>query len=420
MKNSFLKIAAIIFFILTFFISVEKIMAANQEEELKIKIEERNKELQKIKEEIESTEKDLNKVENQKRTYQGDVNSLTKNIKQLNLGIKSAEVSIGKLDLELTSLETGIRSTEEEIEDKTSSMGEVLREVQFLDSSSEIMTILKSKSLSEGVTNIQNLLDLKNKISDEVEVLKSLKDDLNFKVKDRSEKKEEVVLQNKNLTYRKAIVQEQQEEKNKLLSLTKKQAEEYSEKLDDLVKKQEEIAKEIEDIETKLKESFNSDSLKGIGGVLLSPIKGAIEDFLTQGYGITSFSLNYKSGFHNGIDLGIPTGTPIFASADGVVLAVGNQDNYCYKGAYGRFIILKHSENKLTTLYAHLSKYIVSPNQTVERGELIGYSGSSGFSTGPHLHFTVYASETFYMGQSRVCGQMPFGAHLNPMEYIGK
>ncbi|MFA5173000.1 MAG: peptidoglycan DD-metalloendopeptidase family protein [Candidatus Paceibacterota bacterium] len=420
MTNNFLKKAAIVFFVLAVFGSAEEIKAVSQEEELKIKIEERNKELQKIKEEIESTEKDLNIVEDQKKTYQGDVNSLTKNIKQLNLGIKSAEVSIGKLDLELTSLETGIRSTAEEIEDKTYSMGKVLREVQFLDSSSEIMTLLKSKSLSEGVTNIQNLLDLKNKISDEVEILKSLKDDLNIKVKDRSDKKEEVVLQNKNLTYRKVIIEEQQEEKKKLLSLTKKQAEEYSDKLNDLVKKQEEIAKEIEDIELKLKENFNLESLKGIGGVLLSPIKGVVGDFLTQEYGITSFSSSYKSGFHNGIDLGIPTGTPVFASADGIVAAVGNQDSYCYKGAYGRFIVLKHSENKLTTLYAHLSKYLVSPNQDVKRGELIGYSGSSGFSTGPHLHFTVYASETFYMGQSRVCGQMPFGAHLNPMEYIGK
>jgi murein DD-endopeptidase MepM/ murein hydrolase activator NlpD len=282
------------------------------------------------------------------------------------------------------------------------------------------LTLLKSRSLSEGVSNIQNLLDLKSQISDKVEVLKSLKDDLNVKVKDRSDKKEEVVLQNKNLTYRKTIAQEQQEEKNKLLSLTKKQAEEYSEKLNDLVKRQEEIAKEIEDIETKLKNDFNSENLKGIGEVLLLPIKGAINDFLTQGYGITSFSSNYKSGFHNGIDLGIPTGTPVFASADGIVEATGNQDSYCYKGAYGRFVIIKHQENKLTTLYAHLSKYLVSPNQTVKRGELIGYSGSSGFSTGPHLHFTVYASETFYMGQSRMCGQMPFGAHLNPTEYMGK
>lgn len=394
--------------------------AETTEDELKTKIEEKNEEIKKIKEEIEATQKDLKVAESQKRTYQGDINLLDKNIKQLNLGIKSAEVSINKLNLELSSLEKGIRSTEEEIDDKTLAIRDVLREIQFLDSSSEVIMFLKSKSLSEGVTNIQNLLDLKGKVAEKIEELKTLKEDLNLKVRDRSEKKEETVLQNNNLTNRKVIVEEQQAEKKKLLNYTKKQAEEYSDKLDDLVKRQQEIAKEIQDIEDELSKRINASDFKSVLGVLLSPVKEILSEVMTQGYGITSFSKSYSSGFHNGIDLGIPVGTPVFASENGIVEAAGNQDSYCYKGAYGRFVVIKHTEKKLTTLYAHLSKYVVSPNQSVKRGELIGYSGNSGFSTGPHLHFTVYASDTFYMGQSRMCGKMPFGAHLNPLEYLGK
>jgi len=68
----------------------------------------------------------------------------------------------------------------------------------------------------------------------------------------------------------------------------------------------------------------------------------------------------------------------------------------------------------LTTLYGHLSRIVVQKGDFVKRGQVIGYSGQTGYATGPHLHFTVYAKTTFYMGPSKVCGPMPYGGDLNP------
>jgi LysM repeat protein len=98
---------------------------------------------------------------------------------------------------------------------------------------------------------------------------------------------------------------------------------------------------------------------------------------------------NYKrksQGLHgnNGIDLAAPTGTPIVASASGVVLLARKG----YNGGYGNMVIIKHP-NGTQTVYGHMSKISTSTGNSVNQGELIGYVGSTGRSTGPHLHFEV-------------------------------
>ncbi|MDR1680830.1 MAG: M23 family metallopeptidase [Prevotellaceae bacterium] len=86
---------------------------------------------------------------------------------------------------------------------------------------------------------------------------------------------------------------------------------------------------------------------------------------------------------HNGIDIGIPVGTPIFATGDGVVQTA----KYSFFG-YGNYIIINHGFGYSTT-YAHLSKIMVTEGQPVKRGEQVALSGNTGKSTGPHLHYEV-------------------------------
>lgn len=91
-----------------------------------------------------------------------------------------------------------------------------------------------------------------------------------------------------------------------------------------------------------------------------------------------------RKGEHYGLDISIPTGTPIYAAADGVVRTAGWSD------ASGYNIIIKHGSGTKATGYQHLSKLKVKKGQSVKRGELIGYSGNTGDSTGPHLHFDTW------------------------------
>lgn len=85
---------------------------------------------------------------------------------------------------------------------------------------------------------------------------------------------------------------------------------------------------------------------------------------------------------HEGVDVAVPVGTPIFASCDGVVRFCGELDGY------GLTVVLFH-DNGYMTLYAHCDSFNITKNQQILAGEIIAYSGNSGTSTGPHLHFEI-------------------------------
>lgn len=103
---------------------------------------------------------------------------------------------------------------------------------------------------------------------------------------------------------------------------------------------------------------------------------------MSSGYGVRRDPIYGSSKFHAGLDFAAKTGTPVFATADGVVTEAGRQSGY------GNCIDISHGYNYLTR-YAHLSEVLVKPGQEVKRGEMIGKVGSTGKSTGPHLHYEV-------------------------------
>ena len=108
------------------------------------------------------------------------------------------------------------------------------------------------------------------------------------------------------------------------------------------------------------------------------------------GHMVSTYKLR-KGHKHQGVDLGVPFGEPIYAAFDGIVrVALPTK----YTGGYGNVVVLRHA-NGLETYNGHMSQYVVETDDIVQAGEIIGYCGSTGRSTGPHLHF-----ETRYMGQS--------------------
>ena len=106
---------------------------------------------------------------------------------------------------------------------------------------------------------------------------------------------------------------------------------------------------------------------------------------LTSGFGMRTHPVLGGRRSHKGIDLAAPTGTPIYATADGIV------DRAERFSSYGLFIEIEHGA-ELETRYAHMSRLAVSAGQRVKKGDLIGYVGSTGRSTGPHLHYEVRIS----------------------------
>ncbi|WP_126385702.1 peptidoglycan DD-metalloendopeptidase family protein [Pseudanabaena sp. ABRG5-3] len=110
------------------------------------------------------------------------------------------------------------------------------------------------------------------------------------------------------------------------------------------------------------------------------PITGAV---ISSGFGWRVHPVTGEKRLHKGVDFAAPTGTPIFAAADGVVTDAGWTD-----GGYGNIVELRHEDGSVT-LYAHTNRVYVSKGQVVNKGQAIAEVGTTGRSTGPHLHFEV-------------------------------
>jgi len=117
-----------------------------------------------------------------------------------------------------------------------------------------------------------------------------------------------------------------------------------------------------------------------LGTGFMSPVKHGRK---TSGFGTRKDPFRSRRyQFHRGIDLACPIGTPIRAARNGRVSFKG------YRGGYGRLVVIKH-EHSYQTMYGHLSRYRVRPGDYVKAGDIIAYSGNTGRTTGPHLHFEV-------------------------------
>lgn len=144
-------------------------------------------------------------------------------------------------------------------------------------------------------------------------------------------------------------------------------------------------------------------------------------NYITQGYGSTYFSLfNYVGHWHNGIDIIARYGAPVLAAASGQVIATGNQDNFCYRRGFGKFVVVKDDELGIVTFYAHLGTIDVKTGGRIEKEARIGTIGATGYETGTHLHFSVFSAKNFQMKNKNGCGPGPYGQDLNPMQYMDK
>ncbi|MBP0466997.1 peptidoglycan DD-metalloendopeptidase family protein [Roseomonas sp. PWR1] len=139
---------------------------------------------------------------------------------------------------------------------------------------------------------------------------------------------------------------------------------------------------------------FDQDGQSLRRAFLRTPLDGAR---ISSRFGMRSHPILGYTGMHRGIDFAAPTGTPVYAAADGVVAFAG------VSGGYGRLVRLRHAGN-VETRYAHLSRFGrgIAPGRRVRQGDVIGAVGSTGLSTGPHLHYETLVA----------------GRHVNPARHI--
>lgn len=398
-------------------------------DELKNKINDRNDAISKLEQEIKQYQLDIEALGKEKDSLSKTIKSLDISKKKLEADTKVTQNKIASKNLEIKELSLQIGDKAERIDSSKVVISKSLASVYQLNSSSIIESILGQKSFSELWRNSDELVTLQGSMQGRIQELEDLKVDLEENKKLTEKKKSELVMLTNDLKNQTKIIADTVKEKNSILAETKNTESNYNKLLVTKKLQKEAFEREVTSLEEALKIAIDPNSIPSTGSGILKYPLDTIR--VTQYFGNTNFATKnpqiYKSGTHPGMDFAASIGTPIKASLSGVVVGSGNMDlaggGRCR--AYGKWVMLKH-DNGLSTLYAHLSLISVTSGQQLVTGQVLGYSGNTGATTGPHLHFGVYATEGVRITKltsSSYCSGVLYPladpkAYLNPLSYL--
>jgi len=422
---SFPKIKFKYFFIFVIFLAVSGAHAQSIDE-LKAKIQQTVDNKAQLEKEIAAYESQLKDIGQQATSLQSTIKSLDATINKNVLNIKLTQNNIDKTNLEIQRLSLEIDKNTGIIDEDTQVIAKMIVEINNSDNSSLIENLLAHKDLSEFWNEIENIYTIQNQIRQKIVETKNIKQALEDNKKQTEQKKKDLLAFKSNLIDQKAVLDITKKEKTKLLADTKDKESNYQKILAEKRALAAAFDKELTGFESALKFAIDPNSYPSSGQGILSWPLDVIR--ITQKFGITSFSKTtnaYNGQGHNGVDFGAPIGTPVKAALSGTVLGIGNTDTVCPGASYGKWIFIQHN-NGLSTIYAHLSLFKVKAGDQVFTGDVIGYTGLTGFTTGPHLHFGLYASQgvKIISRKSTVCGgtyTIPVAdlrAYLDPLQYL--
>ncbi len=399
--------------------------------------------------EIAIFQQQLNELSKKKNTLQSTISSLTLSQQQLATQIKITQNKIVSANLKIKELSLSISDKESSITVGQEAITKMLRTVAADERESLITKLISSSSLGEAWEAVDQTILFNRALANNIDRLRTIRTELATNRDQVTATKATLVALQNDLTLQKRSVDASKATQQQLLSQTKNQESNYQKLIAQKQAAEKAFEQELRDLQSRLDIIVNPNLLPKVGsGVLSWPMSTAFMNncmqrknvfgnlfCITQYFGNTPFSTAnpqiYNNRGHNAIDFGTPIGTPIQASLSGVILATGDTDSTagCMNGSFGKWVMIQHY-NGLNTMYAHLSTIDVSKGQTVGTGQTIGLSGMTGYATGPHLHFGVYATEgTKIMtlrqdrGSKKGCADamMPVAtltAYLNPLSYL--
>ena len=363
---------------------------------------------------IQETKDNLNEVNSQKEESQNKVNDLSSQIDSYESQINSLKSEIETKTNEVQELQKKLDELEAEREKNQNLLDERLvtlyeaGEVSYLDmllSSTDLTEFISSYYMIETLTAADKEL-IQNLENDKKEIA-ATQEKVNSSLNEIETKKTELESVQQELSKAKNEEQTKVDELTEQSHDLESDVEEYEKKMKELDAKEkaqeEALQKKYEEAKKKAEQGNSSSSGSTSGDSSSSGSTVSSKGFIRPvKSGSITATMYYSSGkYHGAVDFGVSTGTPVYAAADGIVVTStwGGSDSYGY------YIKIKHY-NGLYTLYAHGSSLVVSVGQEVKQGQLIMYSGNTGNSTGPHLHFEVRVSPGGYSNR------------VNPLNYL--
>ncbi|MEI6280686.1 MAG: peptidoglycan DD-metalloendopeptidase family protein [bacterium] len=380
------------------------------------KINQKDADIKKLEQEIATYQNELDTLGLQKDSLNSSLKQLDITKKKLNADIAVTQNKIDKTNLKIQNLSSDIKTKEGSINNDVNSVKLEIKNINEFEQTNIIETLLSADDFTLIWNDIDNIVTVRERIRADIANLKKLKGALEDTKAVTIDAKNELTKLKSQLSDQQKIVIQNTNEKNKLLAQTKNSESSYQKLLKDRLAKKTAFEKELEDYESQLKYILDPSKLP-TGRVLTWPLDSIV---ITSPYDMRNGS------FHYGIDFRARTPLPVYAMAEGVVAAVGNTDVECPGVSFGRFVLIKYN-NGLASTYGHLSLVKVREGNTVSRGQIVAYSGNTGYSTAPHLHLAVYARDAVEIKTipSKSCpGKIltqpisPINGYLNPLTYL--
>lgn len=392
-------------------------------EDLQNKINQKNLDINSLEAEIATFQTELDNIGQQKNTLNSSLKQLDLTRKKLNADIAVTQKKIDKTNLTIQSLSSDISSKQNSITTNTESIVFGIKNINEIEESDILTTLLSQNNFTEIWNDVDNIITLREKLRDNISMLREVKGQLEDTRQETINAKNELTALRAKLSDQQKIVVQNTNEKNKLLKQTKNNEANYQKLLKDRLVKKEAFEKEVQDYEAQLQFTLDPSKLP-TGGVLSWPLDSI---YVTQLFGKTVASKRlYTSGSHSGVDFKASIGTPVKAMADGTVLGVGNTDETCVGTSFGKWVFIKYN-NGLSSAFGHLSLIKAFEGEQVSRGDIVGYSGNTGHTTGPHLHVSVYVGSaasvqkrpsTTCEGRVYTMPLAPTNAYLDPLYYL--
>lgn len=398
---------------------------ADTASELRDQIENTNKQ-------IEALEKEIKKYQNQIAETAEQANSLANIISELNITRNKllaeknqTEKKIQATNLVIEKISGDIDEQQNFIDNGRKSLSLMIQELHRQDQELFLEKILAKETLAEMSREYNSIISVNENIRKFVNELEIKKQELSENKNQKEEEGKKLSSLKKTLTEKEQAVLVSKKEKDKILTETKNQQAEYERLMKESQKKMEDFEKAIDDYEAKLELVLNSKSIPTARhGVLSWPLNNIL---ITSLFG--DRCLSGACRFHSGIDLRASVGTSVKSMQNGVIEGIGDTDIDCKGASYGKWILIKY-DNGLSSVYGHLSSILVKDGQKVKAGDTVALSGNTGYSTGPHLHVGLFASDGVKVDTvpSQSCAGAVFkqpmltakNARLDPLLYLPK
>lgn len=397
--------------------------------EIQKKIDDQNAQLAAVNKEIAQYQAQLDATSAKKSTLQNKLNGIIISLKKTAASITATKTKLTTTQLQLKELSNTIADTQELIADNKAGLGESIRLMHMEDRRSLPAQVLGSEDISSAWKMIDRTAVIQDAVRQQIQELATEEAKLSQAKDETDKKKQTLESQQKTLLAQQGSITATKKAQDELLAQTKAQESAYQALLKKKKEQQSSMEAALSDLNAKFRVAVDLSKVTPAGaGTLQWPMDNVR---ITQYFGNTPFAASgaYAGKGHNGIDFGVPIGTPLKAALAGTVVGTGNTD--AIKGCYsfGRWVLIRHA-NGLDTMYAHLSMVNVGAGQQVATGEVIGYSGETGYATGPHLHFGVYVSSATQViklsqatNKSTPCANAvmpvaPLSGYLNPLNYL--